>query len=129
MSTTLRRIRRVFVTLAVVVVLAAGLVGLGAFRAPFIYARIVDNQTLALGTTTGPMTWMGITGVTETSTSVTISVSRITAPLPGFGDEAIELTVHLGQPIGTRSVIDASSGTTVPLTKCGFPSYRAPGCT
>jgi hypothetical protein len=119
---------------AVIVLIAVAVVVFVAIRlldrpAPIDYARLVDQQTLALGTVTGPGTWTRVTQVQETPDSVVLGVSSLQAPLPGTGDDMKELIVHLSEPIGDRPVIDANTGLEVPKTTCPPPAYLAPGCT
>ena len=93
------------------------------------YYRVVDDRTLAIGVISGPGTWIRVTALTDGPETVTLTVSALTAPLPGYGDDAIELTVELDEPIGARSVIDASTGQVVPRTTCLPPAYLELGCT
>ena len=78
------------------------------------YYRVIDDRTIAVGTITGPGTWTRVTAATETTTSITVSVSSLTAPLPGAGDDILELNVTVQDAIDGRSVIDANSGLPVP---------------
>ncbi|SRR5258707_372722 len=100
---------------AVLVVLAVG-VRL-ADKASTIYAyRVIDDHALAILVTGGPWTWIRVTGIEEASSSVTISVSSIAAPLPGYGGDRTWLAVNLHDPIGQRPVIDAATGGPIPLS-------------
>ena len=120
--------------IAVVVILAIALVAFVAINlldrpALITYARLLDEQTLALGTVTGSGTWTRVTQVRETPDEVVVAVSSLSAPVPGAGDDLAELTVHLAEPIGTRRVVDANTGADVPKTTCLPPAYLASGCT
>ena len=95
----------------------------------FYYARVVDDHTLVIGTVSGPGVWTRVTSVQEASDRVVIGVSSLRAPLPGTGDDVTELTVHLVELIGAKTVIDANTGLDVPRTHCLPPAYLAPGCT
>jgi hypothetical protein len=119
---------------AIATVIAFAVVGFAAVKlldrpAALYYARPVDNHTLAIGTVTGPGTWTRVTAVQETSDRIVITVSSLSAPLPGAGDDLNELLVQLAEPIGARIVTDASTGLVVPRTSCLPPAYLAPGCT
>ena len=77
--------------------------------------RLIDGHTLVVESITGPGTWTRLTVVTEASSTVTIGVSSLRAPLPSTDvGIPVEFTVSLGEPIGDRVVIDASSGVPVP---------------
>jgi hypothetical protein len=116
----------VAIAIAVVVVVAIKLLDQPT---RFDYARVIDDHTLVLGTVTGPGTWTRVTSVQEASDRVVIGISSLRAPLPGTGDDLVELTVHLAEPIGEKTVTDASTGREVPRTHCLPPAYLAPGCT
>lgn len=55
--------------------------------------------------------------VRETATSVTVTVREIDVSRTGTDDCSSSVTVRLGEPVGTRRLIDGSSGATVPLTR------------
>ncbi len=110
------RLRRRWVVLVVVLILGFVAVRLADQGFPIHYYRVIDDHTLMLGTVTGPWTWTRITTVRETTSWVTVGVSSLSAPLAGFGDDVAELKVILRDPIGGRTVIDASSGLPVPRT-------------
>ena len=97
---------------------------------PIDYYRIVDQQTLVVGTMTGTASWTRVAGVAETPSTITITVSSLNAPVPGTDvGYRLELTVELVAPIGSKTVVDGSSGGIVTLTRCLPPTYLAPGCT
>lgn len=108
------RLRHRWVVLIIVLILGFVAVRLADQGFPIHHYSVIDDHTLILGTVTGPWTWTRITSVTETTSLVTVGVSSLSAPLPGFGDDIAELRVTLGDPIGGRTVIDASSGLPVP---------------
>ena len=119
--------------LVVVVVL---LLLVAAFRALdgaswIYYYRVVDDRTLVVGTVTGPRAWTRVTSVIETPTTVTITVNSLVVQIGGGTAVGIsvESTATLHDRIGSRSVIDGSSGQPVKRTRCSWPSYLAPGCT
>ena len=106
--------KRAWISLAVVLALVVVAVRLLDKPAPIHYYRVIDDHTIAVGTVTGPGTWTRVSAVTETTTSITVSVSSLTAPLPGSGDDILELNVTMRDAIDGRTVIDASSGLPVP---------------
>ena len=107
------------IVLLVLVVLAFASVRAADRPAPIDSYRLLDPATIGIETITGPGSWTRISGVSETPTRVTVSVSSLTAPLPGTdGGQYLELTVKLGAPLGMRVLIDGSSGETVSRTAC-----------
>ena len=123
--------RRRWIVVAVVLLLVASAVRLLDGASWIYYYRVVDDRTLAVGTTTGRGAWTRVSSVVETPTTVTITVSSFLLQL-GAGTGAgvpVESIVKLRDPIGSRSVIDGSSGQPVVRTRCPWPSYLAPGCT
>ena len=119
------------VGVALVAVLLVILVAVRLMDRPthIYYYRVVDDHTIVVGAVTGPGTWTRLTGIIEGPDTVTLQVSSLTAPLPGYGDDSTEVTVILPDVIGNRTVIDASTGTVVPFTRCLPPAYLAEGCT
>jgi hypothetical protein len=95
---------------------------------PIYYYRVVDNHTIVVGSTTGPGSWTRVAGVSESTAVVTVSVSSLVVPLAGYGGGFAEFTVTLAGPIGSRSLVDGSSGLTIPRTTCLPPAFLAPGC-
>src|SRR5674476_1193551 len=78
--------------------------------------RVVDDHTLAVRIGEGPGAWTRITNIAETPSTVSVTVSSFYfRPGPGT-DEAIpvDLIVTLHDRIGTRTVIDGSTGLAVP---------------
>ena len=92
---------------------------------PIYYYRVLDQQTLVIGTDGGAPSWTRVTGVTETPSTITITVGS----LPSAAGDALEIVVKLSDQLGTRIVLDGSSGTPVRRTRCLPPSYFAAGCT
>jgi hypothetical protein len=123
------KLRRRWVILVVVVVLAIAWVRLLDRAMPISYYRVVDAQTIVLGSLTGRGAWTRLTSVAETPTAVTVTVSSLLAPLPGTAEGySLELLVKLHDPLGSRPVVDGSNGDTVARTRCLLPGYFAPGC-
>lgn len=121
------RAKRRWIALIGVVVLVAAFVRVQDKPNHIYYARVIDEHTIGLGVG-GPEPWTRVDAVTEGADTIVVSVKFFTLPLPGYTDDATELTVHLRDPLGRRSVIDASSGQAVKLTACGRPAEFRPGC-
>ena len=112
----LPRLRRRWVALAIVVVLVALSVRALDSTLSIDSYRVVDDRTLAVRIGEGPGAWTRITNIAETPSTVSVTVSSFYfRPGPGT-DEAIpvDLTVTLHDRIGTRTVIDGSTGLAVP---------------
>ena len=94
------------------------------------YYRVVDDQTLLLGTISGEGAQVRVTNVTEAPTSVTITVSNFFVQLgPGSGVGInYESVAKLHDPLGSRTVIDGSSGLSVQRATCPPPAYFATVC-
>ena len=126
----LPRVRRRWITVAVVLLLVVVAVRLLDGASWIYYYRVVDDRTLVVGTITGPGAWTRVTSVTETPATITITVSSLLIRL-GAGTAVgipVESVAKLHDPIGSRTVIDGSSGLPVPRTRCMPPAYAAPGC-
>lgn len=127
----LPRLRRRWIAVAVALVLVVTAVRLMDAASWIYYYRVVDDQTLVVGTVEGPGAWTRVTSVTETPSTVTITVSSVLIRL-GPGTSAgvpVESVAKLHEPIGSRTVLDGSSGLSVQRTRCLPPAYFAPGCT
>jgi hypothetical protein len=72
------------------------------------YYRVVDEDSIIIGTLTGLNVETRITKVAEASDSVTITVQSFTIALGPSTDRGypIELPVELGEPLGERAVFD-----------------------
>jgi hypothetical protein len=127
----LPRLRQRWIAVAVVLVLVVTAVRLLDSASWIYYYRVVDDRTLVVGTVTGPGAWTRVTSVTETPATVTITVSSLLIRLgPGTAvGIPVESVAKLHDPIGSRTVLDGSSGLSVLLTRCPPPMYAAPGCT
>lgn len=117
--------------MAVVLVLVVTAVRLLDGASWINYYRVVDGQTLIVGTETGQGAWTRVTSVTERPETVTIKVSSLRIQLgAGTGGAVpVEFVVKLQDPIDGRTVLDGSSGLPVQRTRCLPPAYLAPGCT
>jgi hypothetical protein len=112
--------RRLWVVLAILV----GLLVVGRWldrSQPILSYRVIDDRTIAVEVDASSPQWTRITGVTETSDRVIVSVGSFIFPWPqaeaGVGTSE-ELLVTLSQPIGSRSVIDGYTGDTVAQVQC-----------
>jgi hypothetical protein len=108
----LRRLWAVVAVIAIVAVLV--FTAYSAFDRPswIDYYRVVDEQTLLMGTISGPGATVRVTNVTGTPSTVTITVSTFlfeVGPQAGVGYR-YESVAKLHDPLGTRTVIDGSSG-------------------
>jgi len=90
------------------------------------YYRVVDDQTLLVGTVSGPGALVRVTSVTETPTTVTITVSTLLIQVgPGTGGGVpYESVAKLHDPLGSRTVTDGSSGLPVQRATCPPPRPR-----
>ena len=127
----LPRFWRRWIKVAVVLVLVVAGVRLLDSASWIHYYRVTDDRTLVVGTVEGSGAWTRVTNVTETPSTVTITVSSFRIQLGAGTGVAIpvESVVKLRDPIGSRIVIDGSSSLWVQRTRCLPPAYFAPGCT
>lgn len=107
--------RRLVVAAIVLIVVAAGprLAITETYSAGY---RVIDDYNIAIQVTGAHPTWRAVTELDETPTAIWIGISEISLQLgPGFGDERITyVNVTLNDPLGTRPVIDASTGNAIP---------------
>ena len=124
------RRRRRWIAAAVLLLLVLAVVRLLDGASWIYYYRVVDDRTLVVGTVTGPGAWTRVTSITETPSTVTITVSSLLVRfLPGTAvGVPVESVAKLHEPINDRTVIDGSSGLPVVRTSCLPPAYLAPGC-
>jgi hypothetical protein len=107
--------RRWIVLVGVLAVAGIALLRLDDATATGIWSyRVIDDHRIAVQAIGGPGVWTRVTGVTETTTAVTVRLSAIQPPLPVLADEIIEFTIELRDPIGDRQVIDGNSGLATP---------------
>jgi hypothetical protein len=121
---------RLAVILVVVVVLAFTAFQLLDSPSRIEYYRVVDDRTVAVGTVSGPRAWVRVTGVTETSTDVTITVRTFFVQLGPSTAVGInyESMVTLHAPLAGRTVIDGTSGLPVQQVRCYPPTVFASPC-
>lgn len=110
------RARRRWMVLGIIVVLA--LVAFRLLDQPLALQsyRLLDPQTLAVEGLGAPRASTHVTGVTETAETVTITVNAFTLELGPVTSSAGRLyaTVYLVEPLGSRTVIDGSTGQPIP---------------
>ncbi len=87
---------------------------------PFNFYQLVDERTIEVDVFAPDTGWTRVTGVVESSTEVTITVSTLEWQLgPGYINERpAALTVMLKDPLGSRAVVDASTGEVVRRLDC-----------
>lgn len=111
------RLRRRWVVIAIAVV--ATLVAVRLLDQPFALEsyRLVDPQTVVVTGYGTKSAWTHVTGVVESEAAVTISVNsfEITGFLPHTNEaDRIEIEVRLNASLGSRDVVDGSTGLPVP---------------
>jgi len=107
---------RILVALVGIVVLAA--VGLRLAVTPSYIGgyRVVDDYNIALQVIGARTTWRAVTIDQETSQSVTVGVSEATLQIgAGFDDRIAYVVVQLAEPLAGRTVINATTGSQIPL--------------
>lgn len=124
------RLRRRWVVVALVVVLVFTGFRLLDSATWIYYYRVVDDQTLLVGTVSGPGAWVRVSNVTETPTTVSITVTNFFIQLgPGTAEGVpYESVAKLHDPLGSRAVIDGSTGLPVQRAHCPPPTVFAPIC-
>ncbi len=109
-------IRRRWFVLGVVVILA--LIAIRLLDQPLRLEsyQALDDETVAVMGYGAPYSWPRVTSVTETDSTVTITVNAITLQLgPGTSVATrLYVPVYLGEPLEGRTVIDGSTGQEVP---------------
>ncbi len=109
--------RRVLVAALVV------LIGLAAIRLAIrpvhvLGYREIDDYNIAVQVIGASPLWRGVTEQKESASAVAVAVSEINSFQfgAGFGDERIAyVAIRLSDPLAGRPVIDALSGTDIPL--------------
>ena len=81
------------------------------------YYRIVDSNTIDLNVAVMPCSWTNVSGVTETSSTVSIKIE--TLPCLTFGASASDpefrvLTIDLPDDLAGRAITDAQ-GQSIPM--------------
>jgi hypothetical protein len=109
----------------VFVVVLLAIVAFGILDSPtriYLY-RVIDQRTLLVETVSGPGASVRVTDVSETSSTVTITVRSFFIQLgpATAGGTRYESVVKLHDPLGDRTVIDASNGEPVELASGSPP--------
>ena len=118
----------------VVIAVLAGLVLVGRWldrSQPIQGYRVIDDRTIAVEVDASSPQWTRITGVTEASDRVIVSVGSFIVPWPqaeaGVGNSE-ELLVTLSQPLGSRLIIDGYTGDTVQRVECPWSLWSLGRC-
>jgi hypothetical protein len=112
MTAKLPRLRRRWIALAVIPVLVVVAVRLLDSASWIYYYRIVNDQTLVVGTVEGPGAWTRVTSIDETPSTITVTVSSLLVRL-GAGTSVgipVESVAKLHDPLRDRTVVDGNSG-------------------
>lgn len=106
------RIRRGWAVLGLVVVLAIAAFRLLDGPVALESYRVLDPYTVAVIGYGASYAWPHVTAVTETDSTVTISVNFFTLQLGPTLAFAVRryIPVYLSEPLGSRVVIDGSTG-------------------
>lgn len=100
--------RRLFAALVVGGLLVAGYVLLTLRPQQIPSYSLADDRTLILHVQAGILIWPHVSALTETPTSVTVTVSGIGVSVLTT-ESLTDVTVVLNQPLGDREVIDGSN--------------------
>ena len=115
---TIPRPCRRWVVLAFVALIALGTLRLLDQPLALESYRVVEPQTLVVTGHGAKNAWTHVTSVTETDATVVISVNslELTGFLPQTGEgHPIDVEVHVGAPLGSRAIVDGSTG--LPLAR------------
>jgi hypothetical protein len=109
-------VRRRWVVLAAVVILVLGALRLLYQPVTLESYRTLDPQTVVVVGYGAPGAWTRVSNVSETESTVTISVDAFTfEPFPHTDVAArLEVQVRLSEPLGARTVIDGATGQELP---------------
>ena len=110
----MKRIVRTIVAVAVVLVLVAGGIRLALAPTPLNGYRQLDDYNIAVRIAGSKAQWRDFV-VVETDSTVTVGLKEIWFHGPGFDDEIAYVAIRLRNPLGIRTVIDASTGETISL--------------
>ena len=125
------KVRRRWIVLAIVAVLVFTAYRMLDARSTIDYYRVVDPQTLMVGTGEGARCVdPGHQRRRDASDGpITVDVLLVPArPKHGEGVSASNSVAHLQAPLGDRTVIDGSTGLAVQRATCPPPSISAPAC-
>ena len=73
------------------------------------------DRTVVIFASSPVLSWIRVTSVVENPTTVTIGLTSLAVPLPlpGTGGPLKAFPVELAAPLGSRSVIDGTTGVTL----------------
>ena len=106
--------RNLAIAVLIVVVLLGGYVALTFRPQQVVFYRVANDRTLVVQAQAGLLLWPHLSGLIETATQVSVTVSGIGIPAPTV-EGLYDVTVVLAQPLGDRTVIDGNSGERVQL--------------
>ena len=101
--------RNLAIAALIVIVLLVGYVGLTLRPQEVAFYRVVNTNTLVVQAQAGVLLWPHLSGLTETATQVSVTVSGIGIPASAV-EGLYDVTVVLAQPLGARTVTDGNSG-------------------
>ena len=105
--------KRLLAGIIVIAIVIAG-VRLAMGSTPILGYRLLDDYNLAVQVIGSQAQWRDVT-VEETATTVKVDLKEIWIHGPGFDDAIAYVAIRLREPLGARTVVDAASGTRVPL--------------
>ncbi len=111
------RLRRRWVAFAIVVVVMLATLRLLDQPLALESYRLVDPQTVVVTGYGTKAAWTHVTGLAEGEATVTISVNsfEIIGFLPHTNEaDRIEVEVRLSAPLGSRDIVDGSTGLSIP---------------
>ena len=106
--------RRSIAIAVVIIALIAGGVRLTMTHTYPVGYCLLDDYNLAVQVIGAKAQWRGVT-VDETDSTVSIDLKEISIRGPGFDDGITYVVVRLNDPLGNRTVIDASTAAAVQL--------------
>src|ERR1044071_1526845 len=103
----------------------AVLLGLAAIRLAVVPTSMtgyvpIDDYNVAIAVIGGEPVWRAVTALHETTSTVEIAIDEIRSLQlgAGLGDERIAyVAVRLNEPLGSRQVVNRSSGALIPLIR------------
>ena len=106
-----KRWRRVAAVAVVLVLVVLSVRALDS-KSTIEYYRVLDDRTLSVGTVEGHNAWTRVTALDETATTITITVSSLLLQIGAGTADGVPIVteVKLHDPIGTRAVVDGSTG-------------------
>ena len=119
------RLVRIIVVPALIAGALIALIQVGAFRGQIVSYRVVDGDLVFVRAVTSPFAWVLVKDYEETPSAITVDLRSIAVPFPGIVTH--EAAFILSEALGSRAVIDASTGQAVPFLDCP-PHPVTPDC-